>query len=150
MSDTLSCGVIMLNEDGEILLAHATGSTHWDIPKGHADEGESPHETALRETKEETGIDLKGLPMVDLGRYYYRPEKALHLFAMRMPKQNVNLDSCVCTTNFIEPHTGKSIPETDGFDWVSPSRIQDFCSKSLYRLFATKVSLFTLHEQLAN
>jgi len=29
---------------------------HWDFVKGKIEEGETPHETALRETKEETGI----------------------------------------------------------------------------------------------
>ncbi|MFN3191555.1 MAG: bis(5'-nucleosyl)-tetraphosphatase [Aureliella sp.] len=30
----------------------------WDLPKGHAEPGESLLETALRETEEETGINL--------------------------------------------------------------------------------------------
>ena len=31
-------------------------SNRWDLPKGHADPGESILDTALRETEEETGI----------------------------------------------------------------------------------------------
>jgi 8-oxo-dGTP pyrophosphatase MutT (NUDIX family) len=29
----------------------------WDLPKGHAEAGETPRETALREMREETGVD---------------------------------------------------------------------------------------------
>jgi 8-oxo-dGTP pyrophosphatase MutT (NUDIX family) len=36
------------------LLLYPSG--HWDFVKGKMEKGESPHETAIRETKEETGI----------------------------------------------------------------------------------------------
>lgn len=148
MTPTLSCGIIVLNEEGEVLLAHATGSRHWDIPKGQADTGEAPVQTALRETREETGLDLEALPLLDLGAFPYRPEKSLHLFAVRLFKQAVKLENCTCSTHFTEPNSGALLPETDDFTWVRPSRLEDYCSKSLYRLFATKVSLYDLHERL--
>ncbi|MGL5059648.1 MAG: bis(5'-nucleosyl)-tetraphosphatase [Microcoleus sp.] len=37
-----------------LLIQHQAG--HWAFPKGHADPGESPLETAKREFEEETGI----------------------------------------------------------------------------------------------
>ena len=37
------------------LVQHA--GEHWGFPKGHQDMGESEQETAMRELKEETGID---------------------------------------------------------------------------------------------
>ena len=37
-----------------LLLHYPSG--HWDFVKGKIEEGESPNETAVRETKEETGI----------------------------------------------------------------------------------------------
>jgi len=37
-----------------LLLNYPQG--HWDFVKGKVEEGETLHETALRETKEETGI----------------------------------------------------------------------------------------------
>lgn len=33
MPIALSCGLVLLNEDGDVLLAHATETRHWDIPK---------------------------------------------------------------------------------------------------------------------
>lgn len=58
MAIALSCGLVLLNEDAEILLAHATETRHWDIPKGAPEPGESDREAALRETREETGLVL--------------------------------------------------------------------------------------------
>ena len=52
-----SCGAIVI-EDGKVLLVkHNAG--HWDFPKGHVEEGEAEFETAIREVKEETNIDIK-------------------------------------------------------------------------------------------
>lgn len=52
-----SCGAIVV-EDGKVLLVkHNAG--HWDFPKGHVEEGETEIETAIREVKEETNIDIK-------------------------------------------------------------------------------------------
>ena len=48
---------VFLDETGKphfLLLQHRAG--HWGFPKGHAKEGESSKETALREFIEETGI----------------------------------------------------------------------------------------------
>ncbi|HLL12003.1 MAG TPA: NUDIX domain-containing protein, partial [Rubrivivax sp.] len=45
----LSCGILVFNPKIELLLGHATGSARWDIPKGIAEEGESPLAAALRE-----------------------------------------------------------------------------------------------------
>lgn len=40
-----------------LLLNYLSG--HWDFPKGHTELHESPLKTALREIKEETGLDVK-------------------------------------------------------------------------------------------
>ena len=54
--DEKSCGCIII-EDGKVLLVkHNAG--HWDFPKGHMEEGETEEQTAIREVKEETNIDV--------------------------------------------------------------------------------------------
>ncbi len=50
-----SCGIVLVNCDSVLLLLHRLG--HWDLPKGHIEDGEEHIETALRELKEETGIE---------------------------------------------------------------------------------------------
>ena len=57
MKEEVSAGVILFNEikDKEFLLLNYP-SKHWDFVKGKMEKDETPHETALRETKEETGI----------------------------------------------------------------------------------------------
>jgi len=47
-------GGIVLNEAGQVLLIYRRGK--WDLPKGKQDEGEDIVTCALREVKEETGL----------------------------------------------------------------------------------------------
>ena len=58
MREQKSTGIVLFrNDSGKnefLLLNYPQG--HWDFIKGKVEEGETPHETALRETKEETGI----------------------------------------------------------------------------------------------
>lgn len=52
-----SCGAIVVDDGKVLLVKHNAG--HWDFPKGHVEEGETEIETAIREVKEETNIDIK-------------------------------------------------------------------------------------------
>jgi 8-oxo-dGTP pyrophosphatase MutT (NUDIX family) len=54
-----SVNVIVTNTKGEILLIQRTDNGNWAVPGGAMDFGESIANAALRETKEETGIDCK-------------------------------------------------------------------------------------------
>ena len=38
----LSCGILILNPQRELLLCHVTGQDHWDLPKGGMHAGETP------------------------------------------------------------------------------------------------------------
>ena len=58
MIEETSAGIVLFRkEDSKILflLLHYP-SGHWDFIKGKMEKGESTRETAIRETKEETGI----------------------------------------------------------------------------------------------
>jgi 8-oxo-dGTP pyrophosphatase MutT (NUDIX family) len=64
MIEETSSGVVLFRKENKkilfLLLHYPSG--HWDFVKGKMESGESPHETAIRETKEETGIiDVKFL-----------------------------------------------------------------------------------------
>ena len=58
MKQEKSCGCIIINDKNEVLLIHHNAG-HWDFPKGHVEEGETEMETAIREVKEETTIDVE-------------------------------------------------------------------------------------------
>ncbi len=50
-----AAGGLVENEKGETLMIYCY--RHWDLPKGHIDEGERADETAVREIAEETGVE---------------------------------------------------------------------------------------------
>ena len=56
-----SCGAIIYRKfhgNTELLLIKNQNGGHWSFPKGHVEAGETEEETAVREIKEETGIDV--------------------------------------------------------------------------------------------
>ncbi|CAN7398927.1 NUDIX domain-containing protein [Paenibacillus sp. LjRoot153] len=54
----LSAAAIVLNEHNEILLIRGP-ERGWEMPGGVVEEGESLKHAAIRETKEESGIDIE-------------------------------------------------------------------------------------------
>jgi len=58
MIEETSAGIVLFRKENEknmfLLLHYPSG--HWDFVKGKMEKGESTHETATRETQEETGI----------------------------------------------------------------------------------------------
>ena len=69
----------------EVLLVHPSGAYNrnapWGIPKGEPDPGEALEDAARRETREETGIDVKG-PLVCLDSItYVKSRKTVHCYA---------------------------------------------------------------------
>lgn len=139
---------MLLDPDGRVLLAHATETSHWDIPKGQGEEGEAPHVTALREMEEETGIAVDAARLKDLGLFVYRRDKDLHLFAARARADELDLTRCTCTSMFPRRSDGTMIPEMDAFRWAAPDDVEHYASRSLTRLFQTTLSLTDLHRAL--
>jgi 8-oxo-dGTP pyrophosphatase MutT (NUDIX family) len=48
-----------------------TREDRWQLPKGIVDKGETSEETAIREVREETGIDTRLLEKLDTIEYWY-------------------------------------------------------------------------------
>jgi len=80
-----SFGIIPLQktEKGnvQVLLIFHKGGKHWSFPKGRKDLGETDQETATRELKEETGLDvekfLSDTPYMESYTFYKFQEKVL-------------------------------------------------------------------------
>ena len=60
----------IFDDEGRILLVKRVDDGTWCLPGGFVDPNESPDETAVRETCEETGLDVR---TTDLVGVYYRP-----------------------------------------------------------------------------
>jgi 8-oxo-dGTP pyrophosphatase MutT (NUDIX family) len=131
---TTSYGVLILNERGQLLLAHATGQKHWDIPKGGASAGESAREAAVREVREETGIVLSADSLQELGRMAYLSRKDLHLFRTVLHTRDCDIAACKCTSFFPHHASGAMTPEVDQFKWVDIADIPAFAAKSMTAL----------------
>lgn len=67
-----------------ILVAHRPKYDDWGLPKGKADEGETPEETAVREVLEETGYRCRIVAPIGTTRYRINSGvKEVQWFAMR-------------------------------------------------------------------
>lgn len=72
-----SAGIVVYRRDpktGKLfyLLLHYLGG-HWDLPKGKIEEEEKEADAAMREVKEETGLDVQPVPnFSEQITYYFR------------------------------------------------------------------------------
>lgn len=122
-----SCGTLVINKKGQVLLCHVTGTNHWDIPKGMQDAGESALEAAKRELWEETGLEFDEVLFEEIGWLDYRKNKKLHLYKVRVAEDFDSLGHLICTSHFPHHVTGKPTPEMDGFCWASRNDVGTLC-----------------------
>jgi len=59
----------------EIAIVSVKPSLRWQLPKGIVDPGESPEITAVREVREEAGIETDLLSLIETIEYWYRSTK---------------------------------------------------------------------------
>ena len=66
-----AAGGWVYNLDGDLLMINR--QNHWDIPKGHIEEGESLEQCAIREVEEETGVGgLQIVSYLGVSRHIFR------------------------------------------------------------------------------
>ena len=58
-NETIKAGCVVVNENNEVLLVSRKDENIWSFPKGHAENGETLEQVALREVKEETGYEVE-------------------------------------------------------------------------------------------
>lgn len=61
-----SANVIVVDDHDRVLVIHRTDNDNWAVPGGAMDLGESMVDCAVRETREETGIDCEITGLVGL------------------------------------------------------------------------------------
>jgi len=87
---TSAGGVVHRTEAGraQIVLVHRREPRLWALPKGTPDAGETLDETAIRETREETGLEVEIEEPISAITYFFvrgrtRFHKTVHFFLMR-------------------------------------------------------------------
>jgi 8-oxo-dGTP pyrophosphatase MutT (NUDIX family) len=65
-----SAGAVVMS-DGRCLALRRADRKEWVFPKGHLEEGEAPQDAAIREVREETGLDIEILGDLGSTRYSF-------------------------------------------------------------------------------
>ena len=143
---TISHGALLIDADAELLLCHATGGRHWDLPKGMAEPGETSAQAALREAREECGLALDPLALHDLGRFSYRPDKDLWLHAALIDR--VDPSQCICSSFFTD-RWGRLRPEMDSFRWARFDDVPVLCARNMAQVLTQKLSLVEVLARLS-
>jgi 8-oxo-dGTP pyrophosphatase MutT (NUDIX family) len=94
-------GVVYRHASGrvEVAMVRVGPKRRWQLPKGIVDEGEKPEETAVREVREEAGVDARIAAPLDTIEYWYvgndrdgrrvRFHKFVHLFLLEYESGDV-------------------------------------------------------------
>ncbi len=128
-----SCGVLV-TDGARLLLAHATRSRRWDIPKGIAREGEDFLSAAVRELWEETGIQVNAEALLPLGIYRYLPAKDLALFQWQ-PDTMPDPARLRCTSRFAAGD--RLLPECDRYGLFYWDEAVSLVGRNLARILKT-------------
>ncbi len=83
-----SVNVVVENDKGEILMIRRTDNDNWALPGGAIDLGESVTQAAVRETKEETGIDVEITGLVGI---YSDPKHVIHYTSNNEVRQEFSI-----------------------------------------------------------
>ena len=130
-----SANVAVTNEAGELLLVRRSDSDNWALPGGAVDLGESLAQAAVRETKEESGIDCE---ITGLTGIYYDPAHVLLYTSNGEVRQEFSIVLTARATG------GQPTPssETSEVRWV---RLDDVGSYQMDRSMRLRVQHYAEH-----
>ncbi|GAA4514096.1 NUDIX domain-containing protein [Actinoallomurus oryzae] len=114
-----SVNVIVVNDDGDILLIRRTDNDNWALPGGAIDLGESAAQAAVRETQEETGITPEITGLVGI---YTDPQHVIHYTSNDEVRQEFSI---VLTGR---PVSGWPTPSSESSEvrWVPAAEIEGY------------------------
>ncbi|MBQ1350205.1 MAG: NUDIX domain-containing protein, partial [Ruminococcus sp.] len=113
-----SCGGIIFyktRQNTKILLVKNNNGRYWSFPKGHIEDGETEQQTAIREIKEETGLDVTITPgFREISEYcpFGKIRKRVVFFLARAFTDNVKIQE----------------EEIDSYIWVDLQQARKLCS----------------------
>ena len=113
-----SVNVIVTNDKSEILLIKRSDNDNWAVPGGAIDIGESMTEAAVRETKEETGVDCEITGLVGI---YTDPRHLVHYTSNDEVRQEFSIVLTAFATG------GELTPSNESLDvrWVGRDHLPD-------------------------
>jgi ADP-ribose pyrophosphatase YjhB (NUDIX family) len=114
-----SVNVVVVNDAGEILMIRRTDNDNWAVPGGAIDLGESVAQAAVRETREESGIECEITGIVGI---YSDPKHVLLYTSNGEVRQEFSI---VLTAR---PLSGQPTPssESSAVRWVPVSEVLDY------------------------
>ncbi|MGI9098563.1 MAG: NUDIX hydrolase [Solirubrobacteraceae bacterium] len=114
-----SVNVAVSDEDGRLLLMRRTDNDNWALPGGAMDFGETMSQAAVRETKEETGIDCEITRLVGI---YTDPRHVILYTSNGEVRQECSFVFAARTTG------GHTTPSSESSDvrWVAPEDIDGY------------------------
>lgn len=112
-----SVNVVVTNDNGEILLIRRTDNDNWAVPGGAIDLGESVSQAAVRETREETGIDCEITGIVGI---YSDPKHLIHYTS----NDEVRQEFSILLTG--RPTGGRPTPSDESREvhWKAPADVE--------------------------
>lgn len=121
--NTIEFAGVYVRENDKILLvqeAHAEAYGLWSFPLGRVEPGEEPSEAAIREAKEETGLDIEltgyeevlEIPGVDLRstREFDRFQVVLHLYDGALRSETIHRGDDVLDARWFAPSEIEELP----------------------------------------
>lgn len=106
---------VVQDDKGRVLLIHRTDNDRWALPGGTLELGEDVPTTAVREVREETGIDVE---VVGLTGVYSDPK---HVIAYDDGEVRQQFAVCVLARPIGGTLRGSS--ESSEVDWLEPSAL---------------------------
>lgn len=114
-----SVNVVVVNDAGEILMIRRTDNDNWAVPGGAIDLGESVAQAAVRETREESGIECEITGIIGI---YSDPKHVILYTSNGEARQEFSI---VLTAR---PLSGQPTPssETSEVRWVPVSEVRNY------------------------
>ena len=71
MKREFSAGGIVFDDKGQVLVTQHSQNSHWSFPKGLIDPGQTTEQAAIREVREEGGVEAQIVDKVGYSKYIY-------------------------------------------------------------------------------